>query len=271
MPRWLLVTTLALVALGVAASLAAPLPSGPAAVRLLFGGDVMLGRGVAPVVARAPPSVSAGIRFAAGSTAVGIHAGVEYVPATDPYELHLGRLLASWGADVVWGTGPHVAQPITVIDPDRDGRPTVVATSLGNLLFDQHIPGTGRGAIVEVLAGRNGVRALRVGVAAIADGRVRLAGWRAPRGSAVALREGWWQLTRPVKPVPLHRPAVPRFKDGDVVSAALGDADGDGRVELAVSFRRRFRPTNVSALFPRRRLVDSHGRAAHVGLYRPRD
>jgi len=58
--------------------------------------------------------------------AVGIHGGAEYVPVTDPYLMRLGRLLASWGADVVWGQGPHVVQPIRVIDPDGDGRPTAI-------------------------------------------------------------------------------------------------------------------------------------------------
>ena len=40
-------------------------------------------------------------------------------------------------------------------------RTAVVATSLGNLVFDQHTPGTARGALLEVLAGRGGVRAFR--------------------------------------------------------------------------------------------------------------
>src|SRR2546429_3638049 len=84
MPRWLLATTLGLVALGVAASLAAPLPSRPAAVRLLFGGDVMLGRGVAPVVARDPASVFAGIRFAVGSADVAV-ANLESPPTRRPH------------------------------------------------------------------------------------------------------------------------------------------------------------------------------------------
>ncbi len=80
-------------------------------------------------------------RAGADLVVVGLHGGAEYVPVTDPYLMRLGQLLASWGVDIVWGTGPHVAQPVHVIDPDGDGRPTIVATSLGNLIFDQHIPG----------------------------------------------------------------------------------------------------------------------------------
>ena len=48
---------------------------------------------------------------------VGIHGGGEYIPGTDPYLMRLARRLASWGADVVWGTGPHVVQPIRVSSP----------------------------------------------------------------------------------------------------------------------------------------------------------
>jgi poly-gamma-glutamate capsule biosynthesis protein CapA/YwtB (metallophosphatase superfamily) len=210
-------------------------------------------------------------RASADVVAVGLHGGAEYVPIADPYVLRLGRLLASWGADVVWGTGPHVVQPIHVIDPDRDGRPTVVATSLGNLIFDQHIPGTRRGAIVEVLAGTDGVRALRIGSTEDVEGPVRFLGWRPPRGDAVALGAGWWTLARPVAPAATKRPRPLAGFTGDVIDAALGNPDGDGRLDLVVAFRRPFTPTNVSALVGRRRLVDRSGRSAHIGLYRPRD
>jgi len=210
-------------------------------------------------------------RSSADVVAVGIHGGAEYVPTTDPHLMRLGRLLASWGADVVWGHGPHVVQPIRVIDPDRDGRPTVVATSLGNLLFDQHAPGTRRGAIVEVLAGPDGVRAFRIGSAEHVAGPPRFRGWRPPRASAVALGGAWWTLARPVTPVAAERPRTLAGFEGDVVDAALGDPDGDGRPDLVVAFRRPFSPTHVNALLPRGRLVDAGGRTAHLGLYRPRD
>ncbi|MBI4172189.1 MAG: CapA family protein [Actinobacteria bacterium] len=211
------------------------------------------------------------VRSSADVVAVGIHGGAEYVPTTDPQLLRLGRLLASWGADVVWGHGPHVVQPIHVIDPDRDGRPTVVATSLGNLLFDQHAPGTRRGAIVEVLAGPDGVRAFRIGFAEHVAGPPRFSGWRPPRASAVALGGAWWTLARPVAPVAAERPRTLTGFEGDVVDAALGDPNGDGRPDVVIAFRRPFSPTHVNALLPRERLVDAGGRTAHVGLYRPGD
>jgi poly-gamma-glutamate synthesis protein (capsule biosynthesis protein) len=216
----------------------------------------------------------ASARAEADVVAVGLHGGAEYVPTTDPYLARLGRLLAAWGVDVVWGQGPHVAQPIQTIDPDGDGRPTVLATSLGNLVFDQHAPGTRRGALLEVLAGADGVRALRVGATEISNGAVSFREWRKPKGDAVALGNGWWTLARAVDPAPVRRPddlTVFAERKGDVVDALLGDPDGDGRVDLVVAFRRPFRPTAVNALLREDGLVDALGRTAHVGLYRPRD
>jgi len=207
-------------------------------------------------------------RAEADVVVVGIHGGAEYVPESDPYIERIGRLLAAWGVDVVWGSGPHVVHPVQIL---RGGRPTVLATSLGNLVFDQHIPGTDRGVLLEVLAGRNGVRAFRVGSTAIADGRVSFGAWRLPRGDAAAIEGSWWSLPRRVTPVPQRHLRAIRGFEGIVVDAAVGDVEDNGRLDLAVSFRRRFKPTNVSGLVPRKQLVDRHGRAAHVGLYRPRD
>lgn len=209
-------------------------------------------------------------RAAADIVAVAIHGGTEYVPARDAYLWSVARQLATWGVDVVWGHGPHVVQPIGVIDPDGDGRPTVVATSLGNLLFDQHIPGTREGALLEVLVGPGGALAFRVGRVEHPDGPVTFDGWRAPRADAVALDGAWWTPVSGVKPIQIERPAGLAGFHGDVVNAALGDADGDGRREVVVAFRRPFEPTNVNVLLPRRIWRDALGRTAHVGVYRPR-
>ncbi len=179
-------------------------------------------------------------KAAADIVAVGIHGGAEYVPVTDPYLMRLGSLLGSWGVDIVWGTGPHVAQPVHVIDPDRDGRPTIVATSLGNLIFDQHIPGTREGKLLEVLAGPDGVRSFRVGLTDHTDGPVQFRGWEPPGESAVALDEAWWTLASLPNTQPVQRVTALESFHGDVVSAAIGDPNGDGRNDLVVAFRRPF-------------------------------
>jgi poly-gamma-glutamate capsule biosynthesis protein CapA/YwtB (metallophosphatase superfamily) len=199
---------------------------------------------------------------------VGIQGGTEYVPATDPRVMHLARQAAAWGADVVWGQGPHVVQPVRVLHVRRDGRPTVVATSLGNFLFDQHIPGTRQGALLEVLAGAGGVRAFRVG-SVHAAAPLQFLGWKLPQGDAAALGGDWWSLARRVTPAAKRRPASLAGFQGTVVAAAVGDPEGNGAHQLVVVFRRPFRPTNISPLVSRRELVDRHGLTAHVGLYRP--
>jgi hypothetical protein len=184
--------------------------------------------------------------------------------------MRLARRLAAWGVDVVWGQGPHVVQPVRIIDAQRDGRPTIVATSLGNLLFDQHLPGTQRGALLEVLVSADGVRAFRVG-SARATAPVQFLGWRLPQGDAAALEGEWWSLARAVVPVAKKRPRSLAGFRGEVVDAAIGDPEGNGGRQLLVAFRRPFRPTNISPLVPRSELVDRRGLSAHVGLYRPRD
>ncbi len=199
---------------------------------------------------------------------VGIQGGTEYVPATDPHVMELARQAASWGADVVWGQGPHVVQPVRVIHVRADGRPTVVATSLGNFLFDQHIPGTQRGALLEVLVGTGGVRAFRIG-AVRAAAPMQFLGWKLPQGDAAALGGDWWALARPVAPAPVQRPHSLAGFDGTVVAAAVGRPEGNAGRQLVVAFRRPFRPTNISPLVSRRELVDRNGLTAHVGLYRP--
>jgi len=210
-------------------------------------------------------------RARADIVVVALHGGAPYAPEGDPHLLRLSRLLSRWGADVVWAAGPHVVQPVRLIKPAQ-GRSTVVATSLGNLVFDQHIPGTRRGALLEVLVGSDGVRAYRVG-RTVAAAPASFLGWKTPRSDAVALAGGWWTLAHNVKPAPIVRPRnMVRFKaKGKVTAAAIGDAEGGGGRQLVVSFRRPFRPTNVNVLIPRRKLLDKHNLTAHLGLYRPRD
>jgi poly-gamma-glutamate synthesis protein (capsule biosynthesis protein) len=136
-------------------------------------------------------------RVRADLVVVGLHGGVEYGRLADDRIRLIADLLAGWGVDVVWASGPHVVQPTYVIDPDGDGRPTVVATSLGNMLFDQTQPGTQEGALLEVLARRNGVVGYRIGSTRDADRRVHFAGWDQPNGEPMVIDGRWWSSAVP--------------------------------------------------------------------------
>jgi poly-gamma-glutamate capsule biosynthesis protein CapA/YwtB (metallophosphatase superfamily) len=218
-----------------------------------------------PAWARAAVALA---RASADVVVVGLHGGVEDSTRRDAFLSSIASRLTRWGADVVWASGPHVVQPVRL---NGDSRPTVVATSLGNLLFDQTIPGTATGALLEVLADRDGVVAARVGRTNDRDLRVHFEAWRPPRGNAVALEDGWWSLLRPVQvdasiePSRLPRPPGRRVK---IVAAAVGDVDGDGRAEVVVSFRSAFHPTLLNEQYPSVRWADPHGLAAHLGVWR---
>ena len=201
---------------------------------------------------------------------VGVHGGVEYYAGTDPGMKVLAGRLAGWGVDVVWGQGPHVIQPVFET-PGVGGRTTVVATSLGNFLFDQSAAGTRRGAVLEVLADREGVFAYRVGTTEHHDLRVHFEAWMLPETDAVLLGLDWWNLTRSVDLAPERSagPAVADFAGGDVVYAVGGDATGDGLDDVVVSHRRPYRENGVTAQFPQRAWADGLGRSAHLGVYRP--
>ena len=209
-------------------------------------------------------------RSLADIVAVSVHGGAEYQFGADPYLSGIGNQLASWGVDVVWCHGPHVVQPTKVVDSDGDGRPTVVATSLGNLLFDQSIPGTTRGAVLEVKASATGVFAYRVGTTDTAERRVAFVRWRLPRGDAVAFDGEWYSPSRDIKewsvpPEPSKLPALPRERRVD--AAAVGDANGDGRDEVVVSYRSPFHETVENSLHPPVKWTDPRGLASHLGVY----
>lgn len=71
---------------------------------------------------------------------VSIHWGNENQPLPNDRQRALAQALADFGADIVIGHHPHVLQPVERIWGEGRGRPTLVAFSLGNALFDQGAP-----------------------------------------------------------------------------------------------------------------------------------
>jgi len=205
---------------------------------------------------------------------VGLHGGVEYLPRPDPVLQRVTDELGSWGADVVWGHGAHVRYPVTVVDGGRAG---VVAPGLGNALFDQTLPGTDSGAVLEVLVDQRGVVAMRIGGVAIVAGRTSFSGWDEPAGDAVALHDEWWTPVRALTEQPsagctgLDRDlVVGRLPAGSItVASDCGQITGTGRTEMVVAYRR---PTSAEVLqdaFPGRRWADAEGRSAHLAVMEP--
>lgn len=68
---------------------------------------------------------------------VNAHWGNEYTHEPTDTQRQLAEKLASWGADVIIGTHPHVIQPVEYIN-NEDGSKTLVAYSLGNFISAQN-------------------------------------------------------------------------------------------------------------------------------------
>ncbi len=192
---------------------------------------------------------------------VSIHGGTEYLPVADPGMAEIGATLAAAGVDVVWGHGAHIVQPVAVTEG------TVVATSLGNFLFDQSGPDRTTGAMVEIIADASGVVAYRVGLAEHPDRRVEFIEWLEPVGNAAWLHGSWWNLVRDPVLAADTSVAVDNFRHGDLTAAARGNVTGDGEPETVVSFRRPHRTTPFMETHPELQWADASGRSTHLGVY----
>jgi len=113
---------------------------------------------------------------------VSVHWGGEYQAAPSPRQRAIATALAQAGAGLVVGHGPHVLQPV-----EWEGE-TLVAYSLGNLLFDQPYPADcRRGVILRVTRSASGGRlAVELIPTVVERGRVRPA--RAEEKTAILAR-----------------------------------------------------------------------------------
>lgn len=215
--------------------------------------------------AEATAAVSA-LRDQVDVVIVSVHGGTEYLPTTDPGMAEIAEALAAAGADVVWGHGAHVTQPVFVIEGDR---PTVAATSLGNFLTDQAGSDRTTGYVLEALLDDEGVAAYRVGIAAHPDRRVEFVEWLEPASDAVWLHSSWWSLTRQPQLSSSTAWALGGFRHGDLIASSRGDVTGDGSADIVASFRRPHQTTPFMELHPDVEWADSSGRSAHLGVYEP--
>jgi poly-gamma-glutamate capsule biosynthesis protein CapA/YwtB (metallophosphatase superfamily) len=90
---------------------------------------------------------------------VSIHWGKEFASIPSERQHLLAQQLSAAGADIILGHHPHVLQPVEWVWGLGRGRPTLVAYSLGNALFDQSAPPTARfGALLMMSVDRLGVQ-----------------------------------------------------------------------------------------------------------------
>lgn len=202
---------------------------------------------------------------------VGVHGGVEYLPQPDPVLRRVTRQLAEWGADVVWAHGAHVDYPVQVVRGDRSA---VIAPGLGNALFDQRMPGTDSGQVLELLVDADGALAMRTGRVLMEAGRTSFGGWDEPDGDAVALQGEWWTPLRSfdnrtagncstldVDAIVRRLPTGSVIIDSDCGEVSVVDSD-----ELVVAYRRPTTPELLQNAFPGHRWADSDGRGAHLAV-----
>ena len=166
-----------------------------------------------------------------------------------------------------------------------DGVVTLTTWDGQRVPIEMPAPADGHVTVVEVLGGRDGFVAQRIGDLEPAPDALRVPTWLppAPGADAVALDGEWWTLAPEITApdTSLSAAAAQRLRRRlartpvsglrQLVDASVGDVTGDGIRDLALSFRRPFRRTLLNATTPRRDWVDARGFSAHVGLFRPGD
>ena len=95
---------------------------------------------------------------------VSVHWGLEYQLKPSPAQVQLADRMSQWGADLVLGHHPHVAQPLEIMHQGEavPQRETLVAYSLGNFVFDQSDERTRQGLALRAFVDQEGLRAVQV-------------------------------------------------------------------------------------------------------------
>lgn len=89
---------------------------------------------------------------------VSLHWGYEYDLQADPWQETAVQALLAAGADVIWGHHPHTVQPLLI--DQQHGQ--LVATSLGNFVFDQMQEPANQGVALRIFVDTSGLRAVQV-------------------------------------------------------------------------------------------------------------
>ncbi len=110
-----------------------------------------------------------------GLVVVSIHWGSEYLSVPDGRQEALARVLSDAGASVIWGHHPHVVQSVGWVQGGALPYPTLVAYSLGNVLFDQAgPPDTRRVVALGLTLGSDGAHAVQAYAFVIDPSRLAL-------------------------------------------------------------------------------------------------
>lgn len=163
---------------------------------------------------------------------VSVHWGEEYQPLPNAYQRRVAQQMADAGADIIVGHHPHVVEPVEWIYGQGRTRPTLVAFSLGNFLFDQWFSDeTMQSAIMMVDIAPAGVEGVALFPVVNIQGQAQ---WADPAAAEALLSRllpdtapAWEPL---LSSVSADRPALYMPAPADAPSSAV-DLDGDGQLE----------------------------------------
>lgn len=94
-------------------------------------------------------------RAASDVVVVSVHWGTEDQETITPRQREMAQEMVDWGADIIFGTHPHVLQELSVLRRESDGALCPVAYSLGNFISAQHKKPQLIGGMLTVKAVRN--------------------------------------------------------------------------------------------------------------------